>query len=84
MQISVSYSHSPVFWVTDNTSVRKLGSFTSLHWPLKDNRGLISFFSNLLYTRWKQLYYNVTTTVFPIKTYLFCSDDGCLVDCKFH
>ena len=43
MQISVSYSHSPVFWATDNTSVRKLGSFTSLHWPLKDNRGLISF-----------------------------------------
>ena len=43
MQISVSYSHSPVFWATDNTSVRKLGSFTSLHWPLKDNRGLITF-----------------------------------------
>ena len=43
MQISVSYSHSPVFWATDNTSVRKLGLFTSLHWPLKDNRGLITF-----------------------------------------
>ena len=42
MQISVSYSHSPVFWATDNTSVRKLGSFSSLHWPLKNNRGLIS------------------------------------------